>query len=236
MTHEQLQAAQRAALSMGLNINSDQAAAIINAALRMQQEADPVAYVLFRDGEVFYETEDNIVISNKPGDSSDLYQWLPVYTAAAALKPDELTHCACGDAYPATSYGAGFIDGSGMCPNCDAAIPAVDIHTPAARDVMDERQRQIEAEGWTPEHDDEHKYPSDLGIAAACYALCACGEAPHVVFGIERFPWPGKGCGEGRTGPSTKGGSRRMLVKAGALILAEIERRDRAEGKEPSHG
>ncbi|QEY62497.1 hypothetical protein FXN65_10570 [Metapseudomonas lalkuanensis] len=106
----------------------------------------------------------------------------------------------------------------------------------AARDVLAERLRQIEAEGWTPEHDDEHKYPSDLGIAAACYALCACGEAPHVVFGIERFPWPGKGCGEGRTGPSTKGGSRRMLVKAGALILAEIERRDRAESKESSHG
>ncbi|MCY1509385.1 hypothetical protein D9M68_437260 [compost metagenome] len=109
-----------------------------------------------------------------------------------------------------------------------APTPVKDIHTPAARDVLAERWRQIEDEGWTPEHDDEHKYPSDLGIAAACYALCACGEAPHVVFGIERFPWPGKGNGEGRTGPSSKGGSRRMLVKAGALILAEIERRDRA--------
>jgi len=28
--------------------------------------------------------------------------------------------------------------------------------TKAALDVLAERRRQIEAEGWTPEHDDEH--------------------------------------------------------------------------------
>jgi hypothetical protein len=225
MTHEQLQAAQRAALSLGLNIKSEQAAAIINAALRMEQEADPVAYVLFRDGEVFYETEDNIVISNKPGDSSDLYQWLPVYTAAAALKPDELTHCACGDAYPATSYGAGFIDGSGMCPNCDAAIPATDIHTPAARDVLAERRRQVETEGWMPVHDDEHA-GGELADAAACYSLWAGGINP----GNWREFWPWASEWLKHSEP------RRMLVKAGALILAEIERLDRAANKEASHG
>lgn len=43
----------------------------------------------------------------------------------------DMVRCACGDAYPAGSYGAGFIDGSGMCENCDAAIPACDIE-PAA--------------------------------------------------------------------------------------------------------
>lgn len=142
MTHEQLQAAQRAALSLGLNINSAQAAAIINAALRAQQEADPVAYVLFRDGEVCYEADDNIVISNKPGDSSDLFQWLPVFAAPEALQPDDLTHCACGDAYPATSYGAGFIDGPGMCPNCDAALPPKDIE-PGKIAVSVEPLRQV---------------------------------------------------------------------------------------------
>lgn len=46
-----------------------------------------------------------------------------------------LTHCACGDAYPSTSYGAGFIDGSGMCPNCDAAIPARDIPAAPASEI-----------------------------------------------------------------------------------------------------
>lgn len=38
---------------------------------------------------------------------------------------NELTdvRCSCGDEYPADSYDAGFIAGSGMCQNCDAALP-----------------------------------------------------------------------------------------------------------------
>jgi len=39
-----------------------------------------VAYVLFRDGEPFYEADNGIVISNTPGDETYLYKWLPVYT------------------------------------------------------------------------------------------------------------------------------------------------------------
>jgi len=53
-----------------------------------------------------------------------------------------LVVCACGDQYPATSYGAGFIHGSGMCENCDAALPARDILT-APEPV------QGEAVAWT---------------------------------------------------------------------------------------
>ncbi|MGC6958468.1 hypothetical protein ACP0JK_26450 [Pseudomonas aeruginosa] len=48
------------------------------------EKQEPVAYVLFRDGEVYYETDDNIVISNTPGDETDLYMWLPVFTAPVA--------------------------------------------------------------------------------------------------------------------------------------------------------
>ncbi|SSV28898.1 Uncharacterised protein [Acinetobacter baumannii] len=48
------------------------------------ENQEPVAYVLFRDGEVYYETDDNIVISNTPGDETDLYMWLPVFTAPVA--------------------------------------------------------------------------------------------------------------------------------------------------------
>lgn len=40
--------------------------------------------------------------------------------------------CPCGNEYPANSYGAGFIAGSGMCENCDAEIPARDIATPTS--------------------------------------------------------------------------------------------------------
>ncbi|HCF7106618.1 TPA: hypothetical protein NIJ26_005202 [Pseudomonas aeruginosa] len=44
---------------------------------------------------------------------------------------NELTdvRCPCGDEYPADSYDAWFIAGSGMCQNCDAALPPKDICT-----------------------------------------------------------------------------------------------------------
>lgn len=44
--------------------------------------------------------------------------------------------------------------------------------TTAARDVLAERQRQVSAEGWTPEHDDEHR-SGDMARAAASYAAQA---------------------------------------------------------------
>ncbi len=44
---------------------------------------------------------------------------------------NELTdvRCPCGTEFPADSYDAGFIAGSGMCQNCDAALPPKDICT-----------------------------------------------------------------------------------------------------------
>ena len=86
----------------------------------------------------------------------------------------------------------------------------------ATRDVLAERRRQIEVEGWTPEHDDEHS-AGEMAAAAACYALNAAGCGCEVA---RNWPWDGSWWK-----PST---ARRDLVKAGALILAEIERLDRA--------
>lgn len=89
--------------------------------------------------------------------------------------------------------------------------------TPAEHDVLAERQRQMSVEGWTPEHDDEHDDGS-LAAAAACYALGdQAGEIPA--------GWP-QSWDDSWWRPSA--GERRNLVKAGALILAEIERLDRA--------
>lgn len=95
--------------------------------------------------------------------------------------------------------------------------------TAAAADVLAERKRQVTAEGWTPGHDDEYEH-GELADAAGCYALssdlfdCA-GEPPRP------WPWPDEWWK-----PTSR---RRDLVKAGALILAEIERIDRAgSGKE----
>jgi hypothetical protein len=44
--------------------------------------------------------------------------------------------------------------------------------TAAASDVLAERQRQVTAEGWTPEHDDEHS-DGEMALAASSYALYA---------------------------------------------------------------
>lgn len=91
--------------------------------------------------------------------------------------------------------------------------------------IAAERQRQITAEGWTPEHDDEHG-DGELVQAAACYAL-----PPHYrVFDEDAsapqdWPWDAEWW---------KPGDRiRELVKAGALIAAEIDRLRRASGDQP---
>lgn len=68
---------------------------------------------------------------------------------------NELTdvRCPCGDEFPADSYDAGFIAGSGMCQNCDAAMPPKDIPAPveqAGGDDRDLQGTQGERDGWGP--------------------------------------------------------------------------------------
>ena len=79
-----------------------------------------------------------------------------------------------------------------------------------------EQQRQIDKEGWTPEHDDEHG-DCQMAIAAACYADHNSNDEPF------EWPdgWPWK--------PTTP---IRNLEKAGALIAAEIDRLLRIEKQE----
>ncbi|MFU5827266.1 hypothetical protein ACM7TR_10840 [Pseudomonas aeruginosa] len=89
-------------------------------------------------------------------------------------------------------------------------------------DVQAERRRQVTAEGWTPEHDDEHSH-GQMARAAACYAL-AGSSAPNdgTAALLVSLAWPWD---EQWWKPTT---TRRDLVKACALGLAEIERLDRA--------
>ncbi|GAB3467445.1 hypothetical protein [Azotobacter salinestris] len=96
--------------------------------------------------------------------------------------------------------------------------------TAAARDVLAERRRQIEVEGFSLEHDSQY----DLGefpAAAACYALFA----QRQVLGLRKcepdhaWPW-NLGCWK-------PGDARSALVKAAALLLAEIERMDSQKQK-----
>ena len=44
-------------------------------------------------------------------------------------------------------------------------------------DVAAERRRQIEVEGWTPEHDDQQHAGGELAVAAACYVLNGAGSS-----------------------------------------------------------
>ncbi|WP_440466933.1 hypothetical protein ACKI1H_27285 [Pseudomonas sp. YH-1] len=57
---------------------------------------------------------------------------IPVHEWGDPLPPDPPVECPhhCGAVYARESYGAGFIKGSGMCPACDAAMPAKDIVRP----------------------------------------------------------------------------------------------------------
>ena len=103
---------------------------------------------------------------------------------------------------------------------------SADNFSAAARDVTDERRRQIQREGYDHAHDDAHP----CGEIAACAAFYAMPPAARewtaegfdygATFGAALWP-------EGWTVPKT-GDRRRELVKAGALVLAEIERIDRA--------
>ncbi|NBK32433.1 hypothetical protein [Pseudomonas aeruginosa] len=120
------------------------------------------------------------------------------------------------------------------CPECGGRYELVaeaNIATPVAQagqvpqawlDVQTERRRQITAEGWTPEHDDEHSH-GQMARASACYAL-AGSSAPNdgTAALLVSLAWPWD---QQWWKPST---ARRDLVKACALGLAEIERLDRA--------
>jgi hypothetical protein len=75
-----------------------------------------------------------------------------------------------------------------------------------------ERFRQISIKGWTLEDDDAHAH-RQLAQAAACYAA-------HETGITVRWPWSWMGFK-----PKSH---RENLVRAGALIIAEIERIDRA--------
>jgi len=101
-----------------------------------------------------------------------------------------------------------------------AAPPASEPQTAAARDVLVERARQVGVEGWTPEHDDQHD-GMELAFAASCYAVADEGEPPDAI-----WPWPIEWW--------KPRSHRENLVRAGALILAEIERLDRAARIEES--
>lgn len=87
--------------------------------------------------------------------------------------------------------------------------------------VITERRRQVSEEGWTASHDDHHSQ-GEMIEAAACYAVTA-GASNRDPRGEISVP-PGWPWASVWWKPGTP---RRMLVKAAALLVAEIERLDR---------
>ncbi len=92
--------------------------------------------------------------------------------------------------------------------------------------ITAERIRQINHEGWTSDHDDAHADES-MALAAAAYALPEAARSMRLVseeasaMVPEWWPWDARWWK-----PKDR---RRDLIRAAALIVAEIERLDRVE-------
>lgn len=102
-------------------------------------------------------------------------------------------------------------------------------------EIATERQRQIDAERWTQEHDDDHDN-GKMALSACVYAHYAATDHAHNQaiecfteedcedFSPRGWPWAPE---------AFKPKPRRYdLIRAAALIVAEIERHDRSKGSD----
>lgn len=112
-----------------------------------------------------------------------------------------------------------------------ADLLRLSLLSPYAQMFSDERQRQVSEEGWTPEHDDEH-VNGELADAAAGYA------SPRKLYRDPLIREDGTINLEVRylypfNNPyfRERKDRKRQLIIAGALLIAELERLERAEAK-----
>lgn len=98
-----------------------------------------------------------------------------------------------------------------------------------AKLIAEERARQISVEGWTPEHDDKHRR-RQLAVAAESYLATHSSpdvcvpRCPQLAAPCWNWPWAKKWW---KPSPDPV----RNLVKAGALIAAEIDRLQRKKSR-----
>lgn len=127
-------------------------------------------------------------------------------------------------------------------------LMAADVfpYTQAELNVFFERRRQVTHEGFTSEHDDKEGY-GELALAAAAYAAESSerGRQGDVFvgrgqirlrsgwFNLPALLWPWERHWWKPGDARDVSDRRRMLVKAAALIVAEIERLDRVAAKAP---
>lgn len=103
-------------------------------------------------------------------------------------------------------------------------------------EIAAERKRQAEVEGWDASHDDAHD-AGELAAAACCYADVAIAAAQVGAVSEETYrkapcphDWP---WADHWWKPKN---ARRDLVRAAALIVAEIERLDRKPMNDQQRG
>jgi hypothetical protein len=110
----------------------------------------------------------------------------------------------------------------------------------AVTELAGERAQQITEEGFAPEWDDRQDRPADLALAAAAYAAFSAMENEDTrehhrqsLWGFvpgftgiigQLWPWPAQ-----LFKPRDR---RRELIKAGALIFAQLERLSREVERE----
>lgn len=97
--------------------------------------------------------------------------------------------------------------------------------------IAEERKRQIEVEKWDDEHDSEH-WQGELVDAAICYAMHKRyfetninDEMTSIKVKIDFWPWENNWW-------KLSSDKIKNLVKAGALIAAEIDRLQSSKTKE----
>lgn len=150
-----------------------------------------------------------------------------------AQQDDEFASCFRQNLYLASALWALTREDTPLNKALDEATGESKAQYQALLSVIGERRRQVECEGWTAEHDDEHD-EGQLAGAAASYAMhaadvlcCASqGDGGWSENPPEFWPWDDEWWKPSGSG-TNQAGVRRDLVKAGALILAEIERIDR---------
>lgn len=113
----------------------------------------------------------------------------------------------------------------------------VTLSSQAEGDVLRERERQHYEEGFDATHDDQHRR-GELVSAAIAYAVNAVTRAQLIADGFapEKVDELSAQADVPRTWPWERAwwkpkDARHNLVRAAALIIAEIDRLDRAEAR-----
>jgi hypothetical protein len=122
--------------------------------------------------------------------------------------------------------------GAGTAARLASLVEAVTRPPDGADMIVEERDRQVDEEGWTPEHDRRHG-DEQLARAAAAYAMpWRWREMTLLNQSVRQWLWPRSWRFKSDVQPGLEGDEPvttrvRDLVKAGALCAAEIDRLQR---------